>query len=315
MQPLKGQRRPGAHRPARPDETLRSDPAPSRLRYRMHRLMLTPRFRFALRVGLPLGLMLAVGAGYFADQDRRDAVRLAIADLRASIEERPEFMVELMAIDGARDQVAEDIREILPIDFPTSSFDLDLDLIRQEVTGLDAVERATVRIRPGGVLQIDVTERVPAVVWRGPRGLELLDQDGNRVGPVFARSARPDLPLIVGRGADEAASEGLVLVAAAEPLKDRLRGLVRMGERRWDVVLDRDQRIMLPAKNPVQALERAIALDQAQDLLARDLAAVDLRNPRRPTLRMTQNAVQELWRIKNVVETADGDETEPEGER
>lgn len=291
--------------PEEPQDTLRSDPAPSRLRYRMHRLMLTPGFRVLLRAGIPFFLALAVGSAYFASEERRENFRTAIADLKSSIQDRPEFMVELMAIDGAQDSVAEDIREILPLDFPTSSFDLDLDYIRKTVAGLDAVERATVRIRPGGVLQVDVTERVPAVIWRGPEGLQLLDNGGVRVGPLPTRAARPDLPLIAGLGAEKRVAEGLGLVDAAAPLRDRLRGLVRMGERRWDLVLDRDQRILLPSENPVQALEQVIALDQAQDLLARDLAAVDMRNPQRPTLKMTQNAVQELWRIRDAYEGGD----------
>jgi cell division protein FtsQ len=49
-----------------------------------------------------------------------------------------------------------------------------------------------------------------------------------------------------------------------------------VGERRWDVVLDRDQRILLPETEPGRALERVLALDQAQDLLDRDVT-VDLR--------------------------------------
>jgi hypothetical protein len=61
--------------------------------------------------------------------------------------------------------------------------------------------------------------------------------------------------------------------------RTRLRGLVRIGERRWDVVLDRDQRILLPADRRRGALERVIALDEAHELLARDIAVVDMRNP------------------------------------
>ena len=74
--------------------------------------------------------------------------------------------------------------------------------------------------------------------------------------------------------------------------------LERIGERRWDVVLDRNQRIMLPEKGAVHALERAIALDQAVDMLGRDIAAVDLRLPRRPTMRLNAGAVEEYTRIK-----------------
>jgi cell division protein FtsQ len=73
-----------------------------------------------------------------------------------------------------------------------------------------------------------------------------------------------------------------------------------MGERRWDVVLDRGQRILLPETDSVQALERVIAMDQAVDMLERDLVAVDLRLPNRPTLRMTDGAVQELIRIRAI---------------
>ena len=74
-----------------------------------------------------------------------------------------------------------------------------------------------------------------------------------------------------------------------------------MGERRWDVVLDRDQRILLPAENPVRALERLIALDQAQDVLDRDVATVDLRLQDRPTLGLAPHALTEMRRLRGIV--------------
>lgn len=51
------------------------------------------------------------------------------------------------------------------------------------------------------------------------------------------------------------------------------------------MVLDREQRIMLPEADPVTALKRVVALDLAQDLLSRDISHVDFRNVRRPVLR------------------------------
>ena len=66
-----------------------------------------------------------------------------------------------------------------------------------------------------------------------------------------------------------------------------------MGERRWDVVLDRDQRILLPTEQPMRALERVIALEGAQDILTRDVARVDMRLARRPTVQMTNEAAEE----------------------
>jgi len=277
-----------------------ADPAPSRWAYRLERLLLTPIYRRTLKLGVPMLCGLGAGWIYFSDADRIEAVLLSLSDMRAAFESRPEFQVELMAIDGAGRGVSEDIREILQLDFPVSSFDLDLDVMRETVTGLDAVKSASLRIRPGGVLQIEVVERTPVVVWRHAEGLELLDAEGVVVRPIEKRSDRADLPLLAGEGAREAVGEALALVAAAQPLLPRLRGLVRVGERRWDVILDRGQRLLLPPEAPVQALERIIAMDQAQDMLARDVAVVDMRLSRRPTVRLNEPAVGELHRIRQI---------------
>ena len=162
------------------------------------------------------------------------------------------------------------------------------------------MKSADLRVRSGGILQVTITERKPVAVWRTEDGLLLVDETGRRVAGLVSRADRPDLPLIAGVGADSATPEALDLIAAAGPLAPRMRGLVRVGERRWDLVLDRNQRVLLPEKNPVQALERLLALDQAQDLMNRDILTVDLRSNHRPTLRLTPNALAELRRAEGL---------------
>ena len=273
---------------------LRRDPAPSRWAYRMHRMWLTPYFRLLMRKGLPtLVIVVAVGV-YFTNEARQAAIVNGLVGLRTQFEARPEFRVGLISVDGASIDLAEAIRGKIGLAMPMSSFDIDLDAARARVEGLDAVASAVVRVRAGGVLHVEITERVPMIVWRTGDGLELLDATGHRVAGLAARSDRPDLPLIAGKGADQAADEALAVYAAAGPILPRVRGLVRMGERRWDILLDRDQRILLPAVNPVQAVERLIALDQVQDLMARDILTVDLRNERRPVLRLSPFALEML---------------------
>ncbi|MCA0939442.1 cell division protein FtsQ/DivIB [Salipiger pacificus] len=281
-------------------QVFRSDPAPSRLKYRLERLMLTPLFRFTLRFGLPFLVGLGGASWYFSIDSNREAFVGAVQSVRDQIEGRPEFRVDLMAIDGASESVAADVREILSLDFPLSSFDLDLDEMHGIVTGLDAVKAASLRIKQGGVLEVSIVERVPVVLWRGLRGLELLDETGILVGPAGTRSAHPELPVIAGAGAETDVPEALELFAAAAPLAGRLRGLERIGNRRWDLVLDEGQRVLLPEEGAVQALERAMAMDGAVDMLSRDIAAVDLRLAQRPTLRLHDAAAQEYWRIKSI---------------
>ena len=162
------------------------------------------------------------------------------------------------------------------------------------------MKSAELRVRSGGILQVLVTERTPVAVWRTEAGLTLLDDTGHRVAGLHARTDRPDLPLLAGEGADSSTAEALALIAAAGPLVPRIRGLVRMGDHRWDIVLDRDQRILLPAADPIRALERLLALDHAQEILARDLLAIDLRNDARPTLRLTPYAMNALRRTQGL---------------
>lgn len=286
-------------RPVKP-APVRSDPAPSRLSYRVERLMLTPVFRFALRVGLPMAVTFGAVTWWFSVEANRAAFSLMISDVRAQIESRPEFEVRLMAIDGASHGVSEDIRERLALNFPVSSFDLDLPSLQEKVVELDAVKGAALHIRQG-VLQVDVDERQPAVLWRHAGGLDLLDDTGVMVGPAErGRAGFPHLLVVAGDAAEDAIPEALDLKAAAGPLQPRMRGLERIGGRRWDVVLDRGQRVMLPETGAREALERAIAMHQAVDMLTRDIQVVDFRLPSRPTVRMTDHAVGELLRIRAI---------------
>ena len=54
----------------------------------------------------------------------------------------------------------------------------------------------------------------------------------------------------------------------------------------------------LPEADPVAALKRAMALDAAEQLFARDLSVLDLRDPTRPMLRLTEHAIAELERLR-----------------
>lgn len=278
--------------------SVKADPAPSRWAWRMQRLMLTPGFRLMLRAGVPFCVTLLAGTVYLADDARRTAITDAVADARRAVEERPEFMVKLMAIDGADGPLAAEIRTAVPIEFPLSSFDLDLGQVRSTIKSLNSVKNANVRIKPGGVLQVIVMPRVPVAIWRTAEGLTLVDDGGAPVGQIANRALRPDLPLIAGEGAARHVPEALELIKTTEPIAGRVRGLVRMGARRWDVVLDRDQRIMLPEYDAIPALERVIALEGVQEVLSRDVSRVDMRLAQRPTVRLTQEATEAWWDIR-----------------
>ena len=279
------------------------DPAPSRLTYRAQRLWLTPLFRSLVRVGVP-AFVIAGGLGLYAsDPGNIQRLQDSVAEMRRSIEDRPEFRVTLMSIEGATPVLAEEVRATLALDFPVSSFDLDLLRLRDRVEEIRAVERAELRVRAGGELAVTITERRPAMIWQAREGVWIVDAGGERVAPLMARPQMTHLPVMSGDGANLAADEAMALFDVARPLGERLRGLVRMGERRWDVVLVEGPRILLPAEDPVTALERVLALHDAQELLDRDVLRVDLRDGERTVLQLTPQALTELRRMRELDET------------
>lgn len=276
-------------------------PAPSRLKYRMERLWLTPVYRSLIRTGLPVVIVLVVLGSYLKNPETQARMAISVANARSMIEERPEFAVKLMRIQGASDGVAAQIREALPMEFPISSLRMNLPELKEKIELVDAVQTADIFLR-SGILDVEITEREPALVWRTAGQLDLLDAKGIRAGVITTRDTRADLPLVVGEGAADYAEEALQIIKAIGPLADRFRGLQRIGARRWDIVLDRGQKIQLPSDNPVPALDRLIALHRARDVLARDVLLVDLRNARRPTIRLSQEAVTELRRLRKIAD-------------
>ena len=290
--------------PSAPAPGIRRDPAPSVWSYRYQRLMLTPFYRRLVRVGLPLGAALVVALVWLSSDANRAALVARVEALKDAVRERPEFMVTAIEVTGADRALTAAIREVARMDLPVSSFDLDLDALRAKVTDLTAVRSAQVRVNPGGTLEIEVAQRSPVAVWRYADGLRLIDAEGVMTGMIAERADRTDLPLIAGDGAKDAIDEALALFAAAAPIAPRVRGLVRMGERRWDMVLDTDLRILLPPEGAVAALERVIALHQAQEMLDRDVAVVDMRLGDRPTLRLNPLALVTLRGTTAVAESS-----------
>lgn len=272
------------------------DPAPSRLGYRFQRLMLTPGFRGAVRIGVPILLIAAIAGSWYIQPENRAQFVETIADTKQTFQQRPQFMIQAMNVTGADASAMTDVVALLPDVFPVSSFDLDLEVMRANIEALDQIKSASVRVGQAGALEVRLTPRVPVAIWRDAGTLRLIDADGVLSGQIAARADRLELPLIAGDGAESNIAEALELFDAAGPLIGRVRGLVRMGERRWDMVLDRDQRIFLPSSGAVGALDRVIALNAAQDMLSRDVAVVDMRNANRPTLRMNQEAAAALRR-------------------
>ncbi len=260
-------------------------------------------------VYLPLALLGLAGWRVAADDQMRGAIEARVAAVIERIAERPEFAVRGVAVSGGSTGLRIDVHAVIDVEPGTSSLKLDIDELRRRVEALGPVESAAVQFDPQGTLMVRVVERIPAVLYRNAENrLVVMDRGGVEIGPASIRANYRDLPVILGEGAPEHVGEALALLKAAPDIVPRLRAFVRVGERRWDMVLDQDMLVKLPAEKSAEALKQIMALHYAQDLLDRDLAVIDMRLPERPALRMNPEAA-ETYQIRRAVAAVGGEET------
>ena len=270
------------------------DPAPSRIAYRIMRLMLIPRLRLIFTLGFPSLLIFCATLGLFININVWENISAIKKDLKLAFVERPEFMIKVASIDGSSDELANEIREILPLDFPVSYFDLDIKYLHKVVNEIPAVASAAIKISAGGVLQINVTEKSPAFIWRKDNVMSVIDETGSFIRIANSRVDYPKLPLVVGEAADLAVSEISSLMQANEYFKDHVRAFIRVGERRWDLILENNVRIMLPQREFLAAFDRLMLMNEAGSLLSGRLSNIDMRLVVRPTVRVDTVSVDPL---------------------
>lgn len=276
----------------RPVGGFRSRAYASRSSYRVQRLLLTRTFRVAALLAAGSAAAATAALLFWGEIDGRLAS--GVSDALGEIMSQPEFTVTGMSLQGASAHLEREIGALLPSEFPASAFSIDVEEIRRSIESLNVVESASVLIDPNGRIEILVVERSPVLIWRNGTRLSLLGDGGLVIGETWNRNDYPELRLVAGTGAEQAVSEALELHAALKPVSNMVRGLVRVGERRWDIVLDRSRRVMLPEDAPVQAANRLMELDRVDRILSREIAVVDLRVPGRVKVRLTASGLQAM---------------------
>ena len=295
-------------RAVRPNGRSGGDYAPSRLAWKLERMWMNPRWRGLAKRGLPALAFAGAFAMALGDHERASTLVAWVQDAKRSFEDRPEFAVTSLALNGAGDELSAQIVALVDPLVPDSSLRLDLPALRAALLELPRVAGATVAVAADGVLAVTVAEHPEVVLHRAADGMFVLRGDGTRLMRVADRRDRPQLPLVAGEHAGEAVGEALGVLGAAGPLRERIVGLVRVGGRRWDAVLTTGQRIMLPESGSAAAIRLAAELDAVGDVTARSVTHVDLRRPARPVLRLTEDAAEALHaaRAAAIQETIDG---------
>ncbi|WP_455465604.1 cell division protein FtsQ/DivIB [Bartonella sp. B39] len=201
------------------------------------------------------------------------------------------FEVTDIEISGNKRVVKQRVLEILGLDLSPSIFVFDVDRARSVLEQQAWIQSANVqKIYPNRV-RISVVEREPYAIWQHDGMMDIVDSTGRVIVPFQGGLVR-GLPLVVGQGAQNAAKVFIQALSAYPQLYNRVRAYVRVGDRRWDLVLDNGVRVKLPENNALERLSSLIKAGIEQDLFSRDILSIDLRLSDRITVSLSDEALE-----------------------
>ncbi len=256
----------------------RTHSPPSRFFYFTQLVLLNPTNR---RLLIPLGVLLLLSGlaiPLLQNAAFRDSIAIPYMLGRSAFISSSDPIFADAIITGASPHLASQIEARLAVWNVGQGAPGTLNEIRQDLLTLAPVADVAIRVRNDRRLAIDLVENTPALIWHIDGTYVLVDRDGRRLTTIADRSNHPDLVLISGAGANTRIEQALAIYDHSWTLTQMIRGLVWVGERRWDIVLDRGRVIMLPEREPLAALALLDALDESSGLYDLDLAVIDLRN-------------------------------------
>ena len=164
---------------------------------------------------------------------------------------------------------------------------VDVARIRERLLAFGWVKDARVSRRLPDTLVVDIVERTPVALWQDSGRLALIDADGVVLDRVPI-DKMPDLPLLIGPGANGQARQLDRLLDGLPTLKPQLASATWVGGRRWDLNFQSGETVALPEGETTAhtALDKFAKADRSSGLLGRGIVWFDLRKPGQMTVRL-----------------------------
>ena len=158
----------------------------------------------------------------------------------------------------------------------TGAFSIDLDALNARVGAVPGVRASAVHRRADGNLVVRVKLYRAVALWTDGQNYFPLSADGTIVNqPDAERKSgtvlfRGPLPSDVGE-----------ITNVAHTLIGNLDYMEWIENRRWNLITTGGTTILLPEKNPDDAIAQLIVLDKNHKILSRDIKTIDMRDSAR----------------------------------
>lgn len=202
------------------------------------------------------------------------------------------FAISQIDIAGNSETSEIDVMGAIHLDGWTALPGFSPEAARERIAELPWVQEASVQKVYPGTLQVKLAERTPFALWQQGDAISVIEQDGKVIAP-YRNGKFAALPLVVGDGAAEKASMFIAGMKRFPSIAGRVKGYVRVADRRWDLILDNGVTVKLPERGELAAVQKLLALQADQGLLDKDIVAIDMRLDERIAVRLSEAAAKE----------------------
>ncbi|MBB2179940.1 FtsQ-type POTRA domain-containing protein [Gluconacetobacter tumulicola] len=254
------------------------DDRPSRLS-----IFLRRRRRMVRPLGLAIVLLAAGAGGAVVVRDMKSEEQFA--PIRARLVSMLPLRITDIQVSGRVLTSEAALRDALGVHVGDPVLGFSVEGARERIDALPFVDHSVVERHLPGTIVVRLTERSPFAVWQNQGRFMLIDRAGNQVRDqgMTGKDAQAfmQLPLVVGLGANEAAAPLIDALTGQPVVRDHVAAAVRVGLRRWNLVLRDGTTVLLPEGEEIPALKRLTDLQAAMKLLDRPVISIDLRLPDR----------------------------------
>lgn len=197
--------------------------------------------------------------------------------------------LENVDVVGRQRQSTASILVALGVKRGMPMLEIDLAAAQARLQALPWVRRADVERQLPDTLFIHLTEREPFAFWQRNGSLSLIDRDGTVIPTDDLAQYGPRI-VLVGDDAPAQVATLIDMLATEPSLARRVNAAVLYGSGRWTLRFDTGVEVALPGPEASVAWHRLAGFEAQEQILERNIAAIDLRLPDRMVVRLAPTA-------------------------
>lgn len=187
------------------------------------------------------------------------------------------FNLKEILIEGHDRLKSSEILNDLKLVQKNPLFSFSLTKIQEDALKNPWIRSIAIQRQLPSTLYFRVVERRPIALWKDEKNTTyMVDDEGDLIHATIPIEYQL-LPTIIGQNAHKQTPKIIKIIQDFSVISSRLTGLAFVGERRWDLILDKKLHIQLPEEKTKEALAKLEKLQIDHKIFEKNILKIDLR--------------------------------------